>query len=118
MRCILRLGVPACVPDGTQVIDYHWSPLLGRPVEVICSRKWPSADGGHFFPPRKTEGPVLMTQCAIFIDGGYFAKVTEKYFNRLKVNFQMLSDLLSGSIPRLRTYYYDCMPYQGNPPAP
>jgi uncharacterized LabA/DUF88 family protein len=56
-------------------------------------------------------------QCAIFIDGGYFAKVTEQYFNRPRIDFQLLSDALSGSAQRLRTYYYDCMPYQGNPPT-
>jgi uncharacterized LabA/DUF88 family protein len=59
-----------------------------------------------------------MNQCAIFIDGGYFAKVLEKHFSKAKVDFQRLSDELSGSNERLRTYYYDCMPYQSNPATP
>jgi uncharacterized LabA/DUF88 family protein len=58
-----------------------------------------------------------MEQCAVFIDGGYFAKVTEQNFNRPHIDFQRLSDELSGSMQRLRTYYYDCMPYQSNPPT-
>lgn len=58
-----------------------------------------------------------MTQCAVFIDGGYFAKVVERNFNRAKIDFQRLSDVLAGPVQRLRTYYYDCMPYQGNPPS-
>ena len=63
-------------------------------------------------------GGLPVNQCAIFIDGGYFAKVTEVKFHRAKVDFQKLSDVLAGSVHRLRTYYYDCMPYQGNPPSP
>lgn len=59
----------------------------------------------------------MENQCAVFIDGGYFSKVVEKHFNKAKVDFQKLSDVLSEPIARLRTYYYDCMPYQGNPPS-
>jgi uncharacterized LabA/DUF88 family protein len=62
-------------------------------------------------------GRIFMEQCAIFIDGGYLAKVTEQNFNRPPIDFQRLSDVLSGSAQRLRTYFYDCMPYQGNPPT-
>jgi uncharacterized LabA/DUF88 family protein len=58
-----------------------------------------------------------MSQCAVFIDGGYLCKITETYFNRASIDFQKLSDYLSGATPRLRTYYYDCMPYQSNPPS-
>lgn len=58
-----------------------------------------------------------MGNCAIFIDGGYWAKVTETHFGKPKVSYQKLSDYLSGSVPRLRTYWYDCMPYQSNPPT-
>ena len=59
-----------------------------------------------------------MGQCAIFIDGGYSTKVLENDFNRTSFDYQKLSDRLSGSNDRLRTYYYDCMPYQSNPPTP
>ena len=59
-----------------------------------------------------------MQSCALFIDGGYFAKIVENEFSRAKIDFQKLSDTLSSPVPRLRTYYYDCMPYQSNPPTP
>lgn len=54
----------------------------------------------------------------MFLDGGYFTKVVEHHFQRAKVDFQRLSDVLTDPVHRLRTYYYDCMPYQGNPPTP
>ena len=63
-------------------------------------------------------GFLRVEQCAVFIDGGYFAKVTEQNFNRPAVDFQRLSDVLSAPAQRLRTYYYDCMPYQSDPPTP
>ena len=59
-----------------------------------------------------------MGQCAIFIDGGYLAKVLENDFGRPRLDYQKLSDTLAGSHERRRTYFYDCMPYQGNPPTP
>ncbi len=62
-------------------------------------------------------GGIRMEQCAIFIDGGYLAKVTEQNFSRPSIDFQRLSDVLSGPAQRLRTYFYDCMPYQGTPPT-
>jgi len=58
------------------------------------------ADGILFFG----EG-LAVEQCAIFVDGGYFAKVTDQNFNRPHTDFQRLSDVLSDSAPRLRTYY-------------
>jgi uncharacterized LabA/DUF88 family protein len=58
-----------------------------------------------------------MGQCAIFIDGGYLAKVLENDFGRPFLDYQKLSDKLAHPHERLRTYYYDCMPYQSNPPT-
>jgi uncharacterized LabA/DUF88 family protein len=55
--------------------------------------------------------------CAIFIDGGYLTKVLENEFSRPFLDYQKLSNVLAGTNQRLRTYYYDCMPYQGNPPT-
>jgi len=52
----------------------------------------------------------------VFIDGGYFVKVRE-YFNIYKVNFAKFSDLLCGNMERLFTFYYDCPPFQSNPPT-
>ena len=58
-----------------------------------------------------------MGHCAIFIDGGYLTKVLENNFGRPSLDYQKLSDKLSAPNSRLRTYYYDCMPYQSNPPT-
>ena len=58
-----------------------------------------------------------MDKCAIFIDGGYLAKVTAS-LGSPKIDFLRLSEELAGEDKRLRTYYYDCAPYAGaNPTA-
>ncbi len=54
----------------------------------------------------------------IFVDGGFL----EKVFARLgepKIDYLQLYSWVSRQvmIPRLRTYYYHCLPYQGNPPS-
>jgi uncharacterized LabA/DUF88 family protein len=54
---------------------------------------------------------------AIFIDSGYLSKVLKLVF-KTKIDFEKFSDALCGAdYKRLRTYYYDCMPYQDNPPT-
>lgn len=58
-----------------------------------------------------------MSRVAIFIDGGYLKKVL-KEFGEPKIDYLRLSDELAGGHERLRTYYYDCMPYRSNPPTP
>ena len=64
------------------------------------------------------EVPVrTMGQCAIFIDGGYLTKILENEFARPYLDYQKLSDVLASPRERLRTYYYDCMPYQSSPPT-
>jgi len=59
-----------------------------------------------------------MDKAAIFLDGGYFAKVL-KNFDEPKVDFLKFSEILSknGNSERFRTYYYYCLPYQGSPPT-
>jgi uncharacterized LabA/DUF88 family protein len=52
---------------------------------------------------------------AIFIDGGYLDKVIEYIFNRTRIDYVKLADKISGN--QLRTYYYHCPPYLGNPPT-
>ncbi|MEK7996446.1 MAG: NYN domain-containing protein [Planctomycetota bacterium] len=59
-----------------------------------------------------------MGRCAILIDGAYLEKVRENDFAGTRVDFEKLGDELAGSMERLRTYYYNCMPYTGNPPTP
>ncbi|MCS6784763.1 MAG: NYN domain-containing protein [Candidatus Caldarchaeum sp.] len=71
-------------------------------------------------------------KAAVFIDGGYFEKLLKHYFaDRRKdletyreivveprIDFLRLSEQLCRGYERFRTYYYNCMPYQSNPPTP
>ena len=54
----------------------------------------------------------------IFIDGGFLEKVFSK-LGEPKIDYLRLYSWISRKvmIPRLRTYYYHCLPYQGNPPT-
>ncbi len=54
--------------------------------------------------------------CAVFIDGGYLAKVLKEEFNEVKIDFLKFSDIICPG-KRLRTYYYNAPPYQSNPPT-
>ena len=58
-----------------------------------------------------------MSRCAVFIDGGYLNKILEHEFSRPLLDYGKLSQELAGDTERLRTYYYHCMPYQGDPPT-
>jgi uncharacterized LabA/DUF88 family protein len=53
---------------------------------------------------------------AIFIDGGYLSKISKKY--NMNIDFCLLSRELSQGKEILRTIYYNCLPYQSNPPTP
>lgn len=53
----------------------------------------------------------------MFIDGGYLARVLEKEFNGIKIDFEAFSNKICKDVERLKTYYYYCMPYQSNPPT-
>jgi len=54
---------------------------------------------------------------AIFIDGGYLSKIG-KYFGEPAIDITKLSFELARGKDILRTYYYDCLPYQSDPPTP
>ena len=58
-----------------------------------------------------------MDKAAIFIDNGYFARVQKDVFSNIKVNYYKFSELLCKNCERLRTYFYDCMPFQSSPPT-
>lgn len=66
-----------------------------------------------------------MARLAIFVDGGYIAKIAQDHL-RIRVDFEKLShairDTIAGTtgenLDLLRTYFYDCLPYQSNPPTP
>jgi len=60
-----------------------------------------------------------MSKAVVLIDGGYLSKVLENVFNRPPFSFEKFSDNLcsSAGCQRVRTYYYNCSPYQSNPPT-
>ena len=53
---------------------------------------------------------------AVFIDGGYFSKITDT-FGRPKIDFQKVAEVLTAENRHFRTYYYNCPPYQSEPPT-
>lgn len=61
---------------------------------------------------------VKISRCAVFLDGGYIDKVLKNQFNDKNIDFLKFSNnLCSENDTRLRTYYYNCPPYQSNPPT-
>lgn len=61
---------------------------------------------------------MAASRIAIFIDGGYLAKVLRDEFESARIDFGALSENIAGGIDILRTYYYDCLPYQSSRPTP
>jgi uncharacterized LabA/DUF88 family protein len=59
-----------------------------------------------------------MGRTASFIDAGYWHKIMRNYFRSPLVDFAKLSQILAGNQELLRTYFYDCLPFQDNPPTP
>jgi uncharacterized LabA/DUF88 family protein len=58
-----------------------------------------------------------MERAAVFIDGGYWQKILKNRFGSPKIDLAALSEELCGKQERLRTYFYDCLPYQGENPT-
>lgn len=58
-----------------------------------------------------------MARTAIFIDGGYLDKLCIHEFGRASIRYEKVCAVLAGPGELLRTYYYHCPPYQGNPPT-
>ena len=59
----------------------------------------------------------MSDKIAIFIDGGYLDKLLKNEFNLAKLDYQKFACWMSKGIPVFRTYYYNCLPYQSNPPT-
>lgn len=53
-----------------------------------------------------------MNRAAVFIDNGYLSKVLKNLFGRPEIDYKLFSDNICSGCERLRTYVYDCMPYQ------
>jgi uncharacterized LabA/DUF88 family protein len=54
---------------------------------------------------------------AIFIDGAYAQRIVADEFNRVQIDFGKMADSMAGSDNILRTYYYNCLPYQSRQPT-
>jgi hypothetical protein len=62
---------------------------------------------------------------AIFIDAGYSNALARDTF-KLRIDYdefrkqihRVIADNTVEPLDLLRTYYYDCLPYQSNPPTP
>ncbi|NLJ50121.1 MAG: NYN domain-containing protein [Candidatus Atribacteria bacterium] len=59
-----------------------------------------------------------MERTAVFIDGGYLRNIILKLNKNLQIDYGKLAEWMSKDSYLLRTYYYDCLPYQSNPPTP
>ena len=59
----------------------------------------------------------MADRAAVFIDGAYLTKILDVDFGKPKIDLAGFSDILCGNYERLRTYYYNCMPYQSCPPT-
>ena len=53
----------------------------------------------------------------VLIDNGYFSAILRDEFGSARVDYLKLSEIICKGYYRLRTYIYDCLPYQGNPPT-
>src|SRR5579871_2298902 len=58
-----------------------------------------------------------MGACAVFIDAGYAEKVFSQEHNGQMIDYGKLARLMCRSEELLRAYYYNCLPYQSNPPT-
>jgi uncharacterized LabA/DUF88 family protein len=54
---------------------------------------------------------------AIFIDGAYLDATIKGECGGIKIDYSRLAQKLAGNVETLRTYYYNCLPYQHNPPT-
>lgn len=60
-----------------------------------------------------------MNRAVVFIDNGYFSKILKNHFGEPDIDYLLFSQNICGTdCERLRTYVYDCMPYQSKPPTP
>lgn len=58
-----------------------------------------------------------MGRIAIFIDAAYLQFTLKGEFNSPRIDFQKLVGKMAGDREILRSYYYDCEPYQSDPPT-
>ena len=58
-----------------------------------------------------------MSRVAIFIDGAYLGYLLKDEFGLVKIDYNALAEKLADNVDILRSYYYDCPPYQSSTPT-
>ncbi len=58
-----------------------------------------------------------MGTTAVFLDAGYVDKVLRFDFGEPRIDYSKLTQALAVPDELLRAYYYNCLPYQSNPPT-
>jgi uncharacterized LabA/DUF88 family protein len=58
-----------------------------------------------------------MARIAIFIDGAYLEYLLKEEFGAPRIDFKLLVKHVSENRELLRAYYYDCLPFQSEPPS-
>lgn len=54
---------------------------------------------------------------AVFIDGGYVAKLLRKHFGEPRIDYGAFASWCASGMTIFRTYYYDCLPHQSSEPS-
>jgi len=60
---------------------------------------------------------IPLGRAVVLIDNGYLSAVLRDEFGEPRIDYLRLSEIICEGYHRLRTYVYDCLPYQGNPPT-
>jgi uncharacterized LabA/DUF88 family protein len=55
--------------------------------------------------------------CAVYLDAGYIEKVLTAEAPNARIDYGKLSVAMARGDDLLRAYYYNCLPYQSNPPT-
>jgi uncharacterized LabA/DUF88 family protein len=58
-----------------------------------------------------------MGVCAVYLDAGYVEKVLQFEHPGRRIDYGKLATVMVGKDELLRAYYYNCLPYQSNPPT-
>ena len=56
-------------------------------------------------------------RAVVFIDNGYLSAILRDEFGTVRLDYLKFCDTLCQGYTRLRTYVYDCLPYQSDPPT-
>lgn len=59
----------------------------------------------------------MSDRAALFIDGAYLEYCLKNEFGEPRIDFAALAVKMAAGADILRTHYYHCPPYQGNPPT-